>query len=272
MGHFKWLEILPRADTFLRTMLVTGCAVLLPAVFAWRLRRMLSPEFEHPGRPSIGSSACAPPNRVEEAEATPSGARPDHCGYGIVLFYEYTAVMDVGSLVEALERLCNRLQLSGRIRVSLEGVNGCLSGTMTDCEQFVADMQTESGGIFSATDFKLAPCEECECFRALKVWESDEVCGLFTGTSAEAVIAREKLADADPGQHLSPSEWHQMLKSGGEDLVLFDVRNRYETRIGHFSRQEDGEVSSGAVDLIDPLTRFFFRYTCVFGGELGAFS
>ena len=36
------------------------------------------------------------------------------------------------------------------------------------------------------------------------------------------------------GEHVTPEKWHQMLQSPDEDLVLFDVRNRFEYAVGRF--------------------------------------
>ena len=44
-----------------------------------------------------------------------------------------------------------------------------------------------------------------------------------------------ELADAT-AVHLPPQEFHTLLERSGDEAVLLDVRNLYETRIGHFSR------------------------------------
>ena len=36
--------------------------------------------------------------------------------------------------------------------------------------------------------------------------------------------------------HLSPQDFHAMLERSGDEAVLLDVRNLYETRVGRFSR------------------------------------
>jgi len=54
-----------------------------------------------------------------------------------------------------------------------------------------------------------------------------------------------------PGHHLSPQEFHDMLRTAAssQDVVLFDARNVYETNIGSFS--------APGCQLIDPKTRQF---------------
>lgn len=195
----------------------------------------------------------------------------DENAHGIILFYEFVDHLDVDEVVNQLESLCEEHSLCGRIRVSEEGVNGNLSGTWHACQRFV-DKVRERVQELSGTDFKLAACSADHVFRGLKVWKSDEVCGLFAERAQEErTTASRQLAAAQRGTHLTPAEFHGMLEAGGDDLVLFDVRNRYETRIGRFAcRNETGEKS---VELIDPNTRFYSEMTSYLESEenLGRF-
>ena len=200
------------------------------------------------------ADGTVPASAADVAPGAQEATRPPASGYGILLFYEYSGVDDVPKLASELGDLCRQLGMAGRLRVSEEGVNSCLSGSWEACVALTEKMRGGFGELFAGTDFKLAPCEESQRFRGFKVWESEEVCGLFASAEERAAAARD-LAAADPGHHLSPEEWHEMLRKGGEDLVLFDVRNKYETRIGRFARR--GEAGEDTVDLVDPDTKFY---------------
>eukprot|EP00928_Gymnodinium_smaydae_P027493 TRINITY_DN21256_c0_g2_i1.p1 TRINITY_DN21256_c0_g2~~TRINITY_DN21256_c0_g2_i1.p1 ORF type:complete len:737 (-),score=132.57 TRINITY_DN21256_c0_g2_i1:52-2262(-) len=191
--------------------------------------------------------------------------------HGILLFYQFADISDKQALVEDLDARCRGANLSGRLRVSGDGVNGCLSGTVTDCKTFYASLREDLANVFATTDFKLGPCEEKHLFRSLKVWQNDEVCGLFAGDD-EAIESNRELSDLAPGQHVDPETWHHMLSEGNSDIVLFDVRNRYETRIGKFAaplkavsektnecESARSDAAPGEVELIDPLTRFYYE-------------
>ncbi|OLP89383.1 Rhodanese-like domain-containing protein 6 [Symbiodinium microadriaticum] len=65
------------------------------------------------------------------------------------------------------------------------------------------------------------------------------------------LISQTVLEPQARAPHLSPQEWHEKLARGGEDLVLFDVRNFYETRIGHFDAPGD---QGRPIPRIDPRT------------------
>jgi UPF0176 protein len=76
---------------------------------------------------------------------------------------------------------------------------------------------------FEDTQFKEDPCAYIP-FDRLKVKVRPEL------------VALKYPAPVDPhqgGRHLTPQEWRQMIESG-EDFVLVDVRNKYESAIGHF--------------------------------------
>lgn len=200
---------------------------------------------------STGANPLTEAGGLCDGDATGRRA-PD---FGILLFYEYAEVPDVGELVRTLEALCRRLELHGRLRASEEGINGCLSGAWAGCQAFTKAMRDGFDCLFRHTDFKLAPCSEDQQFRGLKVWESAEVCGLFAGEDERRVDAARGLAGAERGQHLSPEVWHEMLRMAGDDVVLFDVRNRYETRIGRFARRD--QDGTDIVELVDPETRLY---------------
>lgn len=198
--------------------------------------------------------ACKRVGATDGEESENQNGAPN---YGIVLFYEYAVVEDVPAMIRRVEDLCRASGLSGRLRISEEGFNGNLSGSWCACQDFVAVAQ-DSIAELHGTDIKLAPCEARHLFRGLKVWESSEVCGLFAGMDEEQRrVAARDLAGVEPGQHLSPKEWHEMVAAGGSDMVFFDVRNRYETRIGHFARRDASGEAGDGVELVDPNTRFF---------------
>jgi UPF0176 protein len=54
----------------------------------------------------------------------------------VVLFYQYCNVEDPKSTCKDQLHLCERLNLTGRIRVSPEGINGCLGGHFLDIQVF----------------------------------------------------------------------------------------------------------------------------------------
>jgi UPF0176 protein len=84
---------------------------------------------------------------------------------------------------------------------------------------------------FEAIDFKTDTCETIP-FAKLKCKTRDEI------------VALHKEADPDNGGHyLEPAEWKELMESN-EDYLMIDVRNDYESKIGHFEGAVTPEVEN----------------------------
>lgn len=62
----------------------------------------------------------------------------------VLLFYVYCEIPDPTALVEQQRKLCTSLGLTGRIRISVEGINATLGGTIAACAQYEASLQVRS--------------------------------------------------------------------------------------------------------------------------------
>ncbi|CAJ1421352.1 unnamed protein product [Effrenium voratum] len=158
--------------------------------------------------------------------------------YGIAHFYDLVTVEAVPELVERLREALAEAKLQARVKVAPEGVNGWITGPQSAVEEFCECLKVEVPA-FAQTDFKVSPCSESQLSRGVKVWESGSVCKLLDGEAYEELGAKHR------APHLSPQEWHEKLQNE-KDLVLFDVRNFYETRIGRFEPR--------GMDCVDPHT------------------
>ncbi|KAG0503324.1 hypothetical protein HPP92_003396 [Vanilla planifolia] len=187
-----------------------------------------------------------------------NGTRKESDSYAVLLYYTYAFIPDVASLAGFYDKHCRSLGLVGRIRIGADGVNATIGGRFSALEEHIAAMKTDS--LFYGTDFKLAPCryptnekiaKECG-FNSLSVRAVKE---LVTFRS-DSMLKSPKILNA--GRHLSATEFHHILQEAGnsskcgetrkkEDVILLDVRNVYETRIGMFKVEN--------VDTLDPKIR-----------------
>ena len=171
--------------------------------------------------------------------------------YHVLLFYKYTPIQEEHKFKEEQEAICTELQLTGRLRVAKEGINGNLGGTTTSINEYIRRLSKNPLGDFGDVDFKVSgidpgttrPAEE-QKMRALNVKVTKELVSLGPGGHVDVV-------QHPGGKHLSPEEFHSMLTTDGvkEDVVLLDTRNIYETRIGQFDVP--------GVITVDPETRQF---------------
>lgn len=175
--------------------------------------------------------------------------------YGVLLYYKYTEIPDLNSLLSFYNSNCTFLSLLGRVRLSLHGVNVTIGGKLSSLEKHIEAVKAIS--LFEGTDFKLASCHfplndkvahECG-FTSLSIRIVKELVTL----SPYPLVKAPDVSNA--GRHLSAVEFHSLLQSAGKlvdkeslvddkGLVLLDARNLYETRIGKFDMPN--------VDTLDP--------------------
>lgn len=171
-----------------------------------------------------------------------SAMEPAPAPYTVALYYKYVRIAasdaDVAAFVSAQEQLCQRLQLTGRVRIAIEGINGTLGGTAEHIDQYISEMTQDPR--FADVDWKTSASNVAP-FPELLVRHAPEIVTL-------------ELPDAqcDPtrgGTHLTPHEFHDaQLKGPSAAIAVIDVRNTYEYNIGHF----DGAVT--------PQTRRFSQF------------
>jgi UPF0176 protein len=197
----------------------------------------------------------------------------------VVLFYKYFVSSwcpDVFSgnaewyrdrLEEFQRNLCHELGCQGRILLSVEGINGTLSGAdegviqqyisrmksfhlQRDCGlppdlddddssvNNTANMDDERNFIFQDVDWKESSVEDgiLEPFPDLKISIVKEI------VSTGGQVKVDDIPDGT-GTHLSPKEFHQAMVSSDKPVVVIDVRNTFEHDIGQFVLPETGETA-----------------------------
>ncbi|KAF1316085.1 Thiosulfate sulfurtransferase/rhodanese domain-containing protein 2, partial [Globisporangium splendens] len=148
--------------------------------------------------------------------------------YAVVLYYKYVRLGETPAQVEQLvrdhEQLCARLELTGRVRIAMEGINGTLGGKAESVAQYIATMQQSP--CFQGIDWKTSS-SDVEPFPELQVRLVQEIVAME--------IPDEQCDLANGGTHLTPEEFHhEQQVNAPERIALIDVRNNYEYNIGHF--------------------------------------
>lgn len=138
----------------------------------------------------------------------------------VLLYYKFTPISDPAAFCQDHRTFLRELGVRGRIYISKEGINGTVAGTPEQMDAYKTYVRGLQG--FHDIDFKsemagFIPFAKLIC----KVRE--EIVALHAGD----------LDPANGGRYLSPREWRQTLESE-QDVVVIDVRNNYESRIGHF--------------------------------------
>jgi UPF0176 protein len=141
----------------------------------------------------------------------------------VLLYYKYTALSDPGTVAAQQREICARLNLRGRVIVASEGINGTLAGSRESTQAYEAAM----GAIpeFAGMEFKRSQSSDT-VFPRLSVKLRPEIVSLHGGDSIPHVDA--------PESHLTPAQWKETLEKEKGEIILFDVRNRYEWEVGRF--------------------------------------
>jgi UPF0176 protein len=190
----------------------------------------------------------------------------------VVLFYKYFISSEcpdffvsneewyIDRLEEFQRNLCQELGCKGRILLSVEGINGTLSGQDESViEKYISRMMSfhlrrdcglpdghesknDNDGddprnfLFRHVDWKKSFVDEgtIEPFPDLKISIVKEI------VSTGGLVKADEIPK-ETGKHLSPQEFHQAILTSDKPVVLIDVRNTFEHDIGHFVNPQTGE-------------------------------
>ncbi len=156
---------------------------------------------------------------------------------------------------------CQELDLFGRIRISREGLNGVLSGTLSNLKEYenrlkkeVTQISTSATSEGSSRYGETLDVKYCHLRDELPV-DKQKFDRLSVKVTKEVVSLNEAKAQSlehyQPATHLSPQQWNEQLlqekidSDGGHgdgdsnsisdpSAIIIDARNVYESKIGHF--------------------------------------
>jgi len=138
----------------------------------------------------------------------------------VLLFYKYLTFADPESFAATQRGLCQRLGLKGRLLIATEGINGTLAGPRAAIEEYTATLRADPR--FADLDFKVSDGDE-HTFPKLSIKVRPEIVTLGAGP-----------LPPDRHNHLTPTEWKRAIEDD-PDILLVDVRNRYESAAGRFA-------------------------------------
>ncbi len=141
--------------------------------------------------------------------------------FQVLLYYNYVHIEDPETFAAEHLKLCNDLELKGRILIAHEGINGTVSGTVEQTNKYMEKMHNDP--MFADMVFKIDEAKG-HAFKKMHVRPRPE---LVTLRLEDDVNPKETT-----GQYLSPQEFYKAMQD--EDTVVLDARNDYEYDLGHF--------------------------------------
>ena len=140
-----------------------------------------------------------------------------------LLYYCYSHIKDGEQYTAAHLKFCKSLNLTGRIIIADEGINGTVSGTAEACQLYMDYIYAD--GRFGATDFKIDEVDERSFIKIHCRYKSEIV---YSGLKDPKYIDPTQ----ETGKYLAPTEFAEMIDQ--EDVVILDVRSNYEHNMGKF--------------------------------------
>lgn len=140
--------------------------------------------------------------------------------YEVILYYNFTPIADPESFCNNHKRELKKLDLKGRVYIGQEGINGTLGGTLEQIDQykkFLCGLEGFENTAFKTDEHDRVPFAKLVC----KVREE------------LVAIHMDGLNPQNGGNYLEPEQWRNVMENE-DDYVMIDVRNNYESKVGHF--------------------------------------
>ena len=167
--------------------------------------------------------------------------------YNTLLFYCYSTIADAEQFAADHLKFCKNLDLSGRIIVAAEGLNGTVSGTREACKVYMDTLHADYR--FADIDFKVDEVD-APSFVKMHVRYKSEI--VHSGLRNPEIINPQK----QTGKHLEPKEFLAMKDE--EDVVVLDVRSNYEHNLGKFKNAVTLDIENfrDFPDMINSLAQY----------------
>lgn len=136
----------------------------------------------------------------------------------VLLYYCYTEINDTEEYYTKHKEFCMNYDMTGRIIIATEGLNGTISASKEDCIKYMEFVKSDKR--FDNIDFKVDTCME-HLFPKMSIKIKPYLIKLNAG-----------IINKDTGTHLSPLQFYEMMKE--DDSIILDVRSNYETFVGKF--------------------------------------
>lgn len=146
--------------------------------------------------------------------------------YVVILFYKYIQLDNPEKIVSSQKLLCQKLNIKGKMWVAKEGVNGTLEGSKEDIASYIEFMKTTDE--FADINFKKTPGTG-NAFKKLQIRVRPEI--VSTRFDDPEIGPTNSLT----GKYLSIDELHIWISEGKKEFYIVDMRNDYETAVGHFA-------------------------------------
>ena len=167
-------------------------------------------------------------------------------GVSIAAFYKFVAFTteQVQTVREALEGFAKARGLRGLIVLGGEGLNATVAGepgVIRDLKALVCELVSDPELQFKDSQADKLPFARFKVDLRAEIITTKDPLLSAQGLQTPQTSQTSQVSQVPQGTHLTPSEWHQMMESD-PDVVVVDTRNDYETEIGVFEGALDPKI------------------------------
>lgn len=141
-----------------------------------------------------------------------------------VSFYRYINIKDPQKTRDELFKQLNDLNCFGRIYIAAEGINAQMNVPEHNWDEFIK--QLYSNAYFLNVPFKMAVDGNGKSFYKLVIKVKNNI--VADG------INDKNFNPSDTGTYLNAKEFNEAIEN--PDTIVIDMRNHYESEVGHFDR------------------------------------
>ncbi len=148
--------------------------------------------------------------------------------FQVITFYEFRALSNLESIKSSLKNTMLENSVYGTVIIAEEGFNSTVCGTRDDIELFLAKVEN----IFNTRIRGKSSFHEEMAFKRQKVKIKEEIVTLRKKVDIKVGI----------GTHVDSAKWNELLQD--PEMMVLDVRNDYEHRVGTFKRAVNPQTGS----------------------------
>jgi len=150
--------------------------------------------------------------------------------FTIASLYKFVNIDELETFRKELLAKCRKFGIKGTFIISSEGINGTVAGTGENIESILNYLNEDKK--FRDIECKYSFDDKIPFYR-MKVKIKEELIPI----GVDGVDPLEKV-----GTYVSPSDWNKLIKD--PDVLLIDVRNRYEIEVGNFRGALSPEIDN----------------------------
>ena len=150
----------------------------------------------------------------------------------IVSFYKFISLEQVQELRERVYAQGLELDIYGTVLLATEGINATICAPEASIKQFIAWLEEQSAVGAIAGKYSYASALP---FKRWRVKHKQQILS-FRHSGADPKVAS--------GERVAPEHWNKLLAE--EDVLLLDVRNDYEVKLGKFAGATNPKLNNFA--------------------------